>query len=111
MRLATVSTGPGAVAAAVVGEEIVDLSQAAPALPGTLTGILALGDEGLAAVRAAIESGVGRRPLDTAALISPIPDPPKFWAIGMNYAEHVRETGKPFPEFPTVFAKMPNTVT
>jgi 2-keto-4-pentenoate hydratase/2-oxohepta-3-ene-1,7-dioic acid hydratase in catechol pathway len=43
--------------------------------------------------------------------MSPIPNPPKFWAIGMNYAEHVRETGKPFPEFPTVFAKMPNTVT
>lgn len=111
MRLATVRTESGPVAVAVVGDEVVDLGKAAPGLPGTLTGILMLGQAGLDAVNAAVASGAARSALDTSALMSPIPHPPKFWAIGMNYAEHVRETGKPFPEFPTVFAKMPNTVT
>ncbi|MFI5957353.1 fumarylacetoacetate hydrolase family protein [Cryptosporangium sp. NPDC051539] len=110
MRLATVSTENGPVAAAVVGDQIVDLTRAAPALPRTLAGILALGDVGLSAVKAAIESGAGRGPLLRESLLSPIPAPPKIWAIGLNYAEHVRETGKQFPEFPTVFAKMPTTI-
>ncbi len=110
MRLATLSTESGPAVVAVVGDEVIDLRQADPALPSTLAGILALGDGGLASVARAVEGGAARRPLEASALLAPIPNPGKFWAVGMNYAEHVKETGKPFPEFPTVFAKMPNSV-
>jgi 2-keto-4-pentenoate hydratase/2-oxohepta-3-ene-1,7-dioic acid hydratase in catechol pathway len=110
MRLATLSTESGPAVVAVVGDEVIDLRQADPALPATLAGILALGDGGLASVTRAVEGGTARRPLEASALLAPIPNPGKFWAVGMNYAEHVKETGKPFPEFPTVFAKMPNSV-
>ncbi|MGI5132432.1 fumarylacetoacetate hydrolase family protein [Pseudonocardia sp. CA-107938] len=110
MRLATVRTESGPAAVAVVGDEIVDIAKAAPGLPDTLVGVLELGQVGLAAIADAIASGSARSALDPSTLMAPIPRPPKFWAIGMNYAEHVRETKKPFPEFPTVFAKMPNTV-
>jgi 5-carboxymethyl-2-hydroxymuconate isomerase len=36
--------------------------------------------------------------------------PGKIVAIGLNYADHVRETGLPAPEQPLVFAKFPSSV-
>lgn len=35
----------------------------------------------------------------------PIPDPEKVLCIGLNYADHVAETGRALPEYPDVFAK------
>lgn len=42
-------------------------------------------------------------------LLAPVV-PPAIYCIGMNYAEHARETGKPIPEFPVVFMKAPTAV-
>ncbi len=36
--------------------------------------------------------------------------PPKILAIGLNYADHVRESGAEQPERPIVFAKFPTSV-
>ena len=36
--------------------------------------------------------------------------PPSIFAIGLNYATHAREMGKPNPEQPIVFGKSPNTL-
>lgn len=43
--------------------------------------------------------------MDAADLAPVIPSPGKIVCIGHNYAKHVREMGREFPEFPTVFAK------
>jgi 2-keto-4-pentenoate hydratase/2-oxohepta-3-ene-1,7-dioic acid hydratase in catechol pathway len=110
MKLASLRTDDGVVAAAVVGDEIVDLSVAAPELPRDVIAILAAGPAGADAVAAAIASGAGRRPLDLSALESPVQNPGKFIAIGKNYLEHVKEIGEDLPTDPTVFAKFGNTV-
>ncbi|WP_106815061.1 fumarylacetoacetate hydrolase family protein [Microbacterium timonense] len=110
MKLASLRTEAGIVAAAVVGDEIVDLSVAAPQLPDDVVEILALGPTGAEAVQQAVESGAGRAPLDLQRLESPVLNPPKFIAIGKNYIEHVREIGEEMPTDPTVFAKWNNTI-
>jgi 2-keto-4-pentenoate hydratase/2-oxohepta-3-ene-1,7-dioic acid hydratase in catechol pathway len=94
---------------AVAGDELVDLREAAPELPPTTDAILALGDDGLTAVTAAVESGAGRVPLAGARLAAPV-QPRKYFAVGLNYADHAAEANREIPPHPTVFAKMANTV-
>jgi 2-keto-4-pentenoate hydratase/2-oxohepta-3-ene-1,7-dioic acid hydratase in catechol pathway len=36
--------------------------------------------------------------------------PQVIWAVGLNYRAHAAETGRPVPEFPTLFVKSPRTV-
>jgi 2-keto-4-pentenoate hydratase/2-oxohepta-3-ene-1,7-dioic acid hydratase in catechol pathway len=43
-------------------------------------------------------------------LLPPIPRPSKFFAVGLNYADHAAESGVETPEFPVVFAKMPSAI-
>ncbi|QGG95012.1 fumarylacetoacetate hydrolase family protein [Actinomarinicola tropica] len=56
------------------------------------------------------ERGGGSIPLDGAHLLAPVPRPPKFLAIGLNYAEHVAETGRSRPELPLFFNKQSTCV-
>jgi 2-keto-4-pentenoate hydratase/2-oxohepta-3-ene-1,7-dioic acid hydratase in catechol pathway len=43
-------------------------------------------------------------------LAAPILRPPKFLAIGLNYADHVAEAGLEAPKVPTVFNKQSTCV-
>ncbi|MDR2256463.1 MAG: fumarylacetoacetate hydrolase family protein [Arthrobacter sp.] len=44
-------------------------------------------------------------------LAQPILNPAKVLCIGLNYHEHIKETGNEVPKFPTVFAKFALTLT
>ncbi|MFW5470199.1 fumarylacetoacetate hydrolase family protein [Knoellia sp. CPCC 206435] len=56
--------------------------------------------------------GGGAEPVEALALDAPVPVPGAIIAIGLNYAEHARETGfEPPTELPPVFAKFPSSVT
>lgn len=44
--------------------------------------------------------------LDEVTLLAPIPRPGTIYAIGLNYAKHVEETGGRRPEQPLVFVKV-----
>jgi 2-keto-4-pentenoate hydratase/2-oxohepta-3-ene-1,7-dioic acid hydratase in catechol pathway len=44
-------------------------------------------------------------PLNAVRLEAPVPRPGKVLAIGMNYADHIRETGRTAPEHQVWFAK------
>jgi len=48
-------------------------------------------------------------PLDAVTLLDPIPLPRAIFCIGLNYAEHARETGKELPKKPIVFLKLPTS--
>ena len=51
-----------------------------------------------------------RMALADAPLIAPVPRPPKFLAIGLNYAAHVAESGMKPPEFQLWFNKQSTCV-
>jgi acylpyruvate hydrolase len=48
--------------------------------------------------------------LENVALLAPVPDPGTVYAIGLNYAKHIEETGGQRPEFPIVFVKVSGSV-
>lgn len=43
-------------------------------------------------------------------LVAPVPDPAKVLCVGLNYKDHVAETGRAYPEHPDLFAKFPSTM-
>ena len=48
---------------------------------------------------------------ESASLVCPIVSPTKVIAIGLNYLDHIRETGVARPSQPVVFAKFPNALS
>jgi 2-keto-4-pentenoate hydratase/2-oxohepta-3-ene-1,7-dioic acid hydratase in catechol pathway len=100
----------GATRIGVVEENaIVDLAAAAPQLPREMTEFLAAGPAALAAAQAA-RAGGPRVPLAEVRLLAPIARPPKFLAVGLNYADHVAESGLERPKHPTIFNKQSTCV-
>jgi 2-keto-4-pentenoate hydratase/2-oxohepta-3-ene-1,7-dioic acid hydratase in catechol pathway len=49
--------------------------------------------------------------VDPAELCAPTPAPRQVFAIGLNYAEHVRESKLGRPDSPTVFTKFQSSIT
>ena len=52
----------------------------------------------------------GAWPIGDVRLLAPIPRPGTVYAIGLNYADHIAETGAEAPEVPIVFVKVRNSV-
>ena len=109
MRLATFEQDGRPRVGLVAGDDIVDLSQAAPELPRDMIGLIRdwsrLGD--------AVRTLAGTKPhlsLRDVRLLAPVPAPQKILAIGLNYADHVAESGHALPEKQTWFAKLPSAV-
>ena len=49
-------------------------------------------------------------PLETTRLGPPVTDPTKVLCIGLNYNDHVAETGRALPSHPDIFAKFASTL-
>lgn len=65
-----------------------------------------------AAAAAALASPTSvRLPVAGASLLAPILRPEKILCCGLNYRDHIAETGRETPEFPTLFAKYADTLT
>src|ERR1700735_3312327 len=48
-------------------------------------------------------------PLTGVPLLAPVPTPRAIFGIGLNYADHIAETGGEPPERPIVFMKLPSS--
>jgi 2-keto-4-pentenoate hydratase/2-oxohepta-3-ene-1,7-dioic acid hydratase in catechol pathway len=83
-------------------DEIIDVGTADPSLP-TDVGVLLAG--GSLADVARTASSAQRIALSAVQLEAPIAQPPTFLAIGLNYADHVAESGMDKPKAPVVFNK------
>ncbi len=94
----------------VLDDAIVDLAAEAPELPRDLVALLAAGPPALARAKSAAANARTRIPLASTTLAAPILRPPKFLAIGLNYADHVAEAGLEAPKLPTVFNKQSTCV-
>jgi 2-keto-4-pentenoate hydratase/2-oxohepta-3-ene-1,7-dioic acid hydratase in catechol pathway len=111
MKLASFHYSGASGIGVVLGDEIVDLGAAAPDLPHEMTAFLAAGAPALEVAAAATEHPAARIPLDDVVLEAPIQRPPKILAIGLNYADHVKESGMEPPKVPAVFNKQSTSVT
>jgi 2-keto-4-pentenoate hydratase/2-oxohepta-3-ene-1,7-dioic acid hydratase in catechol pathway len=89
----------------IVGDEVVDLADAATGLPPTTRAMLALGPDGLAHAAAAPSTRAPRHPLSEVRRHAPVLDPPAILGIGMNYRAHVAELGREPPEWQYWFNK------
>ncbi len=111
MKLATFSH-QGATRIGVLRDgNMIDLSLAAPSLPTSMLAFLEAGDRAIKEAEEAAERAVDHFiPLAEVDLRAPIARPPKILAVGLNYADHVAETGRDKPEIPMIFNKQPTSV-
>lgn len=106
MRLVSFQDARGRICAAAVRDgKYVDLAATDPAIPATMRELLSAGPALLPRIQAAAAGGTA---IDPAAvkLLPPIPNPRKIFGIGLNYADHARETGKEPPPEPVIFNKL-----
>lgn len=96
MRLATVRPRGSSVTVAAVQAEGGWRRLAAP----DLSAVLAVGD-GIS---------VDGEELPDAVPVLPLPRPGKVVCCGLNYADHIAETGRERPAYPTLFAKYADTL-
>lgn len=141
MRLVTIDNSPEGQAAALIGDEVLNLSavkelaRPSPAnwIPRSVLGILEGGPEGLAivdrfvksvedakdAVKARLRERKALTPLASTPLLSPIPRPRIVFSTGMSYPSHDEEMVRagalksmpPRRAFPPGFFKNTNAIT
>jgi ureidoglycolate lyase len=109
MKLATFEAGGPSQLGAVIDHRIVPLNQAAPALPGDMIDLIAAWPKVEAQVRQIAAAGADALPLDHVHLLAPIRRPGKIMAIGLNYADHIAESGLGTPEHQVWFSKAPTS--
>lgn len=74
--------------------------------------IVELGNESISSLKAALTDGSLSTLADgmifaaaDVVLLPVIPDPAKILCVGLNYADHVKETGREQKEFPAIFVR------
>jgi 2-keto-4-pentenoate hydratase/2-oxohepta-3-ene-1,7-dioic acid hydratase in catechol pathway len=95
----------------IVGDEVLDLSDAATGLPPSMREVLALGADGLDRIRSVASRRLERHDLSSVRRHAPVPDPPAILAIGMNYRAHVAEMGREPPEWQYWFNKQRTSIS
>ncbi len=110
MKLATFTHDGATRIGVVMGEQVVDLATVAPGLPRDMVAFLAAGGAAMAAARHAESAASGCLALADVRLRAPVLRPPKFLAIGLNYADHVKESGLEPPAVPVFFNKQTTCV-
>ncbi len=91
-------------------DSLVDLLEADPNLPKDMISLLEAGDSAFEAVKHAATTTPSRIRLDDVELGPPVPNPGKVLAIGLNYADHVKETGRDLPKHQIWFNKQRNCI-
>jgi 2-keto-4-pentenoate hydratase/2-oxohepta-3-ene-1,7-dioic acid hydratase in catechol pathway len=105
MKLATFTAGGPPEIGIVQGERIVSISRAAPQLADSMLDLIARWRLIEAPIRALADDAPWTLAFSDVRLLAPIPRPGKIFAIGLNYADHVAESGLARPEQQIWFAK------
>lgn len=93
---------------AAVDGGIVDLSARTRGRWSGLRDVIAA--KALDALAAAIKGAAADLTLEDVDLLPVLPDPGKILCVGLNYASHVGEVGRPMPTVPSVFSRLHNTL-
>lgn len=109
MKLVTFSDTKPARVGLVKGDGVIDLAKADPDLPRDMIGLMTEWPR----VRGDVERASSRAadaPLKSVKLHAPVPRPGKTLAIGLNYADHIAESGQKIPEQQIWFCKHVNAI-
>ena len=109
MRWISYLTDSGPRAAIATEHGYVDPALTDSSLPSNLKQLLIAGPQ-VMALAAATAQEAPLLPAETLRLLPPIVDPQKIICIGLNYADHARETGAAIPTEPVVFNKFPTAL-
>jgi 2-keto-4-pentenoate hydratase/2-oxohepta-3-ene-1,7-dioic acid hydratase in catechol pathway len=109
MKLATFKAGGTTAPGLVFGEHIIALSRLLPRAPADMLGVIEHWQD-LAPLLPLAAPQSGLLPLTAVELLAPIARPGTTLAIGMNYADHVREFGRELPAHQVWFGKLPGTI-
>src|SRR6202789_1500936 len=108
MRIVHFETGGVPGIAADEGSGWHGLTQRDGRFPGTLPELIAQGADLLRAGRS-----LGQSPaidLNAVRLLPPVPVPPKILCVGLNYDDHLQESGLKKPTYPEIFARFASSL-
>lgn len=107
MKIASFQNG-GKPSYGVVGDGgIIDLGPRLGDKYPTLRAVLAAG--ALDEVRNAADGQSADFGVDDVTFLPVIPQPDKIMCVGLNYAAHIKETGREVGDYPTIFTRFANT--
>jgi acylpyruvate hydrolase len=108
MRIVNFETRGVAGIAADQGSGWHGLFQSDSGFPGTLPELIEQGVDLLRVGRTLAESpGID---LKAVRLLPPVPAPPKILCVGLNYDDHLQESGLKKPEYPEIFARFASSL-
>ena len=114
MRLVSYENGmlrPGV----VLDGAVHDIAALVPDAPGTTRGLLEEYGSDLGRLATALEDAASSGDAHVGALGEvrlgpPVPDPAKVLCVGLNYRDHVAETGRALPQNPDIFSKFASSL-
>ncbi len=106
MKLATFHADGGERIGAVVGDGLVELTDLAPDMIALIANWPSLKDK----IARRVKEEAPHYVVKDVQLRAPVPKPEKVMAIGLNYADHIKESGAQTPERQIWFAKLGNAV-
>ena len=109
MKLATFTHDGSTRVGIVTDDEVIDTQQLT-GIPDLMTDFLASDLINSDTIRNLANTTIRRIPLDHVVLEAPVLRPPKFLGIGLNYLDHIEETGRDRPSSPAVFNKQSTCV-
>lgn len=112
MRIATILHEGRTVVAVRKGQQLIDLSVAAPDLPRTMRALLGEWDQALPMIRSRVADAPAASEIDPVAVQwrPVVTDPGKLLCLGLNYVDHAAESHFDKPAWPVVFARFPSGV-
>ncbi|TDN62119.1 fumarylacetoacetate hydrolase family protein [Paraburkholderia sp. BL10I2N1] len=105
MKLASFSTHLGSSFGIVRDETVFDLGKRLGGRYADLKALIAADAFGEAAQAA--DGTQGDYPLSEVTLLPVIPNPEQIFCVGLNYADHVKETNRETTEHPVIFMRVP----
>ena len=109
MKLVTFTHNNQSRVGAVIDYAVVD-SQGCADIPASMIEFLGAGLKSMQAMQELIYKNSTRIALAEVKLNAPVPRPGKYLGIALNYADHIAETGRDRPEYPSFFTKQSTCV-
>ncbi|MGH7780436.1 MAG: fumarylacetoacetate hydrolase family protein [Candidatus Binataceae bacterium] len=110
MRLVTYSDGTNTKLGVVKNDGVIDLGKHIAGLPSGMIGLITEWARIRPRAVELAEKLPADAPLASVHLLAPVPRPGKIFAIGLNYADHIKESGQPTPRHQTWFTKAVTSV-